>query len=250
MKNTIRGKRSLFLSLFTILIGTSVAVRGDLTGTNAVDMLASLTGTSSANCQQVLTNLTGIDPSTLLDGLSNAEGEELLEVVASLMGLSASTGTHTVGIAEPGFRQMERNLQGRLPDFLWNGQLFPVIYYATADRTLGQVVGVDSKQDSAIWSGHYLAAEAFHYALARQKKVGAHNNGQSTVWNLEMRRVKQRIDAVVAAAHRNINISKNWKAQGTYSPAFDGEAGILFRYSFPEGAPNWLEDQGPDRIQS
>jgi hypothetical protein len=142
---------------------------------------------------------------------------------------------------------MERALQQRLPDFLRYGQLFPVIYYATADKIPGQVVGLDSKQDSAIWSGHYLAAEAFHYALARQKKRSAHNAGQAAVWDMEMRRAKQRIDTLVAGAHRNINISKNWKAQGSYSPAFDGEAGILFRYSFPAGAPNWLEDQGPDR---
>src|SRR5690348_299103 len=44
-----------------------------------------------------------------------------------------------------------------------------------------------------------------------------------------------------------LTFRRNWKAQGTYSPAFDGEAGILFRYSFPQGAPNWLENQGPDR---
>src|SRR6266704_3633069 len=62
-----------------------------------------------------------------------------------------------------------------------------------------------------------------------------------------MTRPRRRVDTLVAGAHRNLNISKNWKALGLFSPAFDGEAGMLFRNSFPEGVPTWQQNQGPNR---
>jgi hypothetical protein len=143
---------------------------------------------------------------------------------------------------------MAETLEEGIPDHLWYGQIFLDIRFATADRIPGQVVDIGPvAADSAIWSGHYLAAEAFRYAVARDKKANAKNYGQSVVWGHEMARAKQRVDLLAAGAHRNINISKNWKAQELYSPAFDGEAGMLFRNSFPAGVPTWQQNQGPNR---
>jgi hypothetical protein len=94
MKVAIWSKRLVVLAISAIAAGGTFGARGDLTGTNAADMLATLTGTTSSSCEGLLTNLTGVDPSTLLDGFSDAEGEEFMEVVADLMGLSPSPGTH------------------------------------------------------------------------------------------------------------------------------------------------------------
>lgn len=139
-------------------------------------------------------------------------------------------------VDRPEFRSMADELEGRVPDHLWYGQIFVDVTYATPEKRAGEVVGLGGGGDSAIWSGHYLAGEAFRYALARAAQA-----------NDERVRAKERVDALVAGAHRNLNISKNWKAKGIYSPVFDAEAGILFRNCFPEGVPDWQQDQGPDR---
>jgi len=215
---------------------------------DSIGALANLTGASTSSCQSLLTDLTGGDPSTLLDGLMPAEAEELLELVAHLAGLTPAPGTNSVGIAKPAFRDMAEALEQGLPDHVWYGQIFLDIGYATSDRIPGQVVDIGPvAADSAIWSGHYLAAEAFRYAIARDKMAKAKNHGQASVWGREMARARQRVDTLEAGAHRNINISKNWKAKGLYSPAFDGQAGMLFRNSFPAGVPTWQQNQGPNR---
>jgi len=126
---------------------------------DSVGALASLTGASTSTCQTLLTNLTGGDPSTLLDGLTPAEAEELIELVAHLAGLTPVPGTNMVGIAEPAFRDMAETLEDGMPDHLWYGQIFVDIRYATTNRTPGEVVDIGPvAADSAIWSGHYLAA--------------------------------------------------------------------------------------------
>jgi hypothetical protein len=226
------------------------AIRAQITTVNAADALAAFTDTDAEACEGLLADLTGGDPATLLEGLSAAQAAELLELIAELAGLSAapSATDSTVGkMAKPEFRKMARDLEERMVDHLWYGQMFLDVAYATPDKIPGQVVGLGGGGDSAIWSGHYLAAEAFRYALARGARDHAKNNAQAVVWNHEMRRAKARIDALVNAAHRNLNISKNWKAKGIYSPALDAEAGILFRNSFPEGVPSWQQNQSPNR---
>lgn len=226
------------------------AIQAALSSTDAAMALASLTGSDATVCSSLLSDLTGADPSTLLEGLAENEAAELLELIADLTGLSApaSAADSTVGkVAKPEFRKMARDLEERLVDHLWYGQIFLDVTYATAEKIPGDVVGLGGGGDSAIWSGHYLAAEALRYALAKRGRVHAKNIGQAAVWNHEMRRAKERIDALAAGAHRNLNISKNWKAKGNYSPAFDGEAGMLFRNSFPEGVPSWQQNQGPIR---
>src|SRR5256885_1054074 len=222
----------LALSIITLVVALPVTKsRAD-----SVGALANLTGASTSTCQSLLTDLTGGDPSTLLDGLTPDEAEELLELVAHLAGLTPIRGTHTVGIAEPAFRDMAEALEDGMPDHLWYGQIFLDIRYADTNRIPGQVVDIGPvAADSAIWSGHYLAAEAFRYGVARDKVAKARNHGQAVVWGHEMARAKQRVDMLVAGAHRNLNISKNWKATGLYSPAFDGQPGMLFRNSFPAG---------------
>jgi len=236
------GLLALTITAFVVALPTTRS-RAD-----SVGALANLTGASTSTCEGVLTDLTGGDSSMLLDGLMAGEAEELLELVAHLAGLTPAPGTNAAGIAKPAFRDMAEALEEGMPDHLWYGQIFLDIRYADTNRIPGQVVDIGPvAADSAIWSGHYLAAEAFRYALARNKVAKAKNHPQASVWGREMARARQRVNLMVAGAHRNLNISKNWKAIGLYSPAFDGEAGMLFRNSFPEGVPTWQQNQGPNR---
>src|SRR4051794_227157 len=162
---------------------------------DSVDALANLTGASTSTCQSLLTNLTGGDPSTLLYGLLPEEAEELLELTAHLAGLTPAPGTQTVGIATPAFREMAEALEAGMPDHLYYGQIFLDVRYATTNRIPGEVVDISPvAADSAIWSGHYLAAEAFRYAIARKKMAKARNHGQASVWGREMARAKARVD--------------------------------------------------------
>lgn len=247
-KSPMKMPGALVLVCCALITCASVA-QAQLAPSNAATALAELTGTDSTQCANLLADLTGMDPATLLEGLSEGEAAELLELVADLAQLPSPTQANASSgpVAKPEFRAMARDLEERMVDHLWYGQMFLDVAYATAERTPGQVVGLGGGGDSAIWSGHYLAAEAFRYALAKHKRGRAKNSGQAELWNREMQRAKERINSLVAAAHRNMNISKNWKAKGVYTPAFDAEAGILFRNSFPEGVPSWQQNQTPNR---
>jgi hypothetical protein len=57
-----------------------------------------------------------------------------------------------------------------------------------------------------------------------------------------MQRAKERLLQVYAGTHRNINLSKSWNGS-----LVNGEPGLPFRRSFPEGAPSWQIDQGTNR---
>src|SRR5689334_9640762 len=156
-----RLRPGLFALVIALLISVLPITRSRA---DSVDALANLTGASTSTCQSVLTDITGGDPSTLLDGLLPAEAEELLELTAHLAGLTPGPGTETVGIATPSFRDMAEALEDGMPDHLYYGQIFLDIRYATTNRTPGEVVDIGPvAADSAIWSGHYLAAEAFRY---------------------------------------------------------------------------------------
>jgi len=236
--------------LATILILWLAPVRAGGTEVDAVQALATLTGAGTDRCSEALADLSGSDPATLLEGLTDGEAVELLELIADLSGLPSPSADGAPGVGKVGrseFRSMAISLENLMLDHLWQGQMFLDVNYATADKVPGQITGIGGGGDSAIWSGHYLAAEAFRYGRARNNRDRSAHGGRAAIWNREMRRAKERIEALVAGAHRNINISKNWKAKGVYSPAFDAEAGMLFRNSFPEGVPSWQQNQGPVR---
>ncbi|MBI3849694.1 MAG: hypothetical protein HY298_05305 [Verrucomicrobia bacterium] len=200
---------------------------------NATESLANLTGGDPAQCEQLLTDLTGSDPATLLEGLTAAEAEELMELVANLTGLGQSTplGSHSVGVAKPKFRKMAGDLEKLMPDHLWYGNLVPLIFYATEERTPGEVVSWFTSH-SQLSSGMYLAAESFRYAVAKHNKNGAKNHGQGVVWDHEVKRAKARIDELLTGTHRAINIAKNWKGA-----TVNGEPGMLFRFTWEENSP-------------
>lgn len=208
----------------------------------------------------------GTTPELLTAGLTEAEAAELIEVGASALGYDApgNTSPLTVGpaaeresrsmglvcrnkrsarcvgpAAEPEFRSMGRDLEAKIRDNLAYGQIFDA-FYASPWRVDGvevkglPVIARGGHGHSTVWTGHYLAAEAFRYAVAKHNRDIAFNHGQAVVWQIEMKRAKERIDAMIVALHRNANISKNWS-----NPAYGipGAPGILMRNTIPVDDP-------------
>src|SRR5439155_9358475 len=153
---------------------------------------------------------------------------EMLELLAEFTGLkitSAPTADGTTGpplLRDPALRHMARTLENLMEQHLFYGQVFGV-FYATTNKLPGTVVALDGAADSTLWSGVYLAAESFRYALARYKKSHVLKRGQVAVWEKEMERAKSRVLQVYAGTHRNINLSKNWNGSNA-----QGEPGVPF----------------------
>lgn len=87
----------------------------------------------------------------------------------------------------------------------------------------GNIVGYTHYGDSAIWTGHYLAAEMFRYALTGEPEALAN------------------AARVLGGIHRQLNIAEGWQAtvQGV---AVKGQAGLLLRYCQPAERPPGLGD--------
>ena len=141
--------------------------------------------------------------------------------------------------------QTALDLEARVLDNLWFGQLYE-INYRDSTRTLGDVANVFSFGDSALWTGTYLAAESFRYALAKKYLSGKKlNNEERTFWEEQKADAKQRVDVMVAKYHILTNISGNWNHDFDLSqqqPGFGGgviagEKGYLQRACNPVNAP-------------
>ena len=144
-------------------------------------------------------------------------GAALIAVLAALLlaptRLPAATEAPAATAA---FVAAGRALEDRIPDHLWWGEVFDAFYRNTEDKAAGgveKVVGRGGHGHATVWTGHYLAAEAYRYAVAK-------HDGDST----ERQKAKERVKAVVGGLHRNANISKNW---GT--ALVPGKPGILMR---------------------
>ncbi|MFA5787226.1 MAG: hypothetical protein WDA71_09665 [Actinomycetota bacterium] len=152
----------------------------------------------------------------------------------------------------------------RMLDHFHYGQVYEQIYN-TAERKTGDILQLVGEQDSALYTGSYLAAQAYRYAIAKSKLAALPGNESShnprrLFWNAQRDDAKDRVDAMVAQYHILINISKNWKT--TFNPKIDttkdptqdafidfgggifqGEAGLLFRSCTPADAP-WALNVG------
>jgi hypothetical protein len=179
-----------------------------------------------------------------------------LACVGSLVTLrSAAPAAAATEVLASDLDQAAAQLEAVMADHLQEGQVYGV-RYGSAARTPGDVVGIDGGGDSAIWTGHYLAAEAFRYAVAKRAGDAA---AQAAA--------KARIDLVAYALHRNSNISASWQPTpcapdqpptgGPHScGGFPGEAGELLRNCRSVGSPfvatgnmifgplDWVEEDG------
>ena len=112
----------------------------------------------------------------------------------------------------------------------------------------GAITSINHFGDSALWTGTYLAAESYRYALASKYLAGKLTKDDRAFWTAQQTDAKPRIDAMVAKFHLLANISKNWTNNNPPTvapPAINlggtvykgGEAGNLFRACLPTDTP-------------
>ncbi len=141
------------------------------------------------------------------------------------------------------------DLEQRIADNIWYGQVLE-IDYRTADRTLGDVASIGAWGDSGLWTGTYLAAESYRYAVARDGLAsGGLDAAGVAFWTAQQSQAKARVDDLVAKYHLNINIARGWttELEPSVDPAtpsvrygggiIEGEEGMLMRSCAPSDAP-------------
>lgn len=145
-------------------------------------------------------------------------------------------------------------LEQRIADNLHFGLALPIAY-DTADRQLGDVRGVDGGWgDAGIWSGNYLAAESFRYAVARKHLTGPGAGQDHDFWQDQQAEAKSRIDSMLAQVDLRTNIATAWASApapsvdpstlppGVHAPGVvQGEPGMLMFSCGPtDAAPGFL----------
>ncbi len=138
-------------------------------------------------------------------------------------------------------------LEAKMADHLWYGLTLP-IDYATAERIPGDVASIGAQWgDAGLWSGTYLAAESYRYALAKAK---AATGKDRDAWAQEQLAAKERIDILLSQMDLRTNIATTWNTSlnpsvgGGTPPAvsyggglIQGEEGMLMYSCAPANAP-------------
>jgi hypothetical protein len=168
---------------------------------------------------------------------------------AGLLAVPAAAGAPTS--ADP-LASEAQNLEDSVPDHLYYGQVFTA-RYATRDHTPGQVVGLDTYSDAGLWSGVYLAGEAYRYAVLKNEAEHGRTGQVRRDARAALPDVLARIHLLLDADTLRIGIAGSWKAADPEAPTgrgygpgtVDAEPGLLFRNCFPAGVPSWQENQDP-----
>jgi hypothetical protein len=152
------------------------------------------------------------------------------------------------------------SLEKKIDDHMVWGQVVEGDF-ASPDRAPGTIVDVGAWGDSGLWTGTYMAAESYRYAIARARTTGQDEQGDNQqegdvqhaadpFWAAQQAEAKARIDTMVAKFHLLTNIARGWKT--TLSPSVDpanptkpsfgggviqGEPGMLMRACAPTDAP-------------
>jgi hypothetical protein len=136
-------------------------------------------------------------------------------------------------------------LEGAITQNTEDGQVFEI----DKDPSTGAITSINHFGDSALWTGTYLAAESYRYALASKYLADHRVAGDARdFWTAQQADAKPRIDAMVAKFHLLSNISKNWtdtNAPTMNPPAINlggtvykgGEPGNLMRACLPTDTP-------------
>ncbi|HTL23311.1 MAG TPA: hypothetical protein VL281_04675, partial [Mycobacteriales bacterium] len=137
------------------------------------------------------------------------------------------------------------HLEDRMANHLHYGLALPV-EYRTAAKLDGDVASLEPAWgDAGIWSGSYLAAESYRYAVARDHRHGAH----ADFWKDQQAQAKARIDDLLAQVDLRTYVARDWHPPvqptvgGGTPPAlgvggvFPGEAGMMMFSCAPVDAP-------------
>lgn len=139
------------------------------------------------------------------------------------------------------------DLETKILDNMWEGQLYEVDY-ATPERVPGNVSSVHHFGDSALWTGAYLAAQSFRYALAtRNLSQPLGGIGKLGFWKKQRAEALARVREMVSKFHILANISASWNHELQPSPqqagfgggVFNGEPGYLMRACIRTTVPEW-----------
>jgi hypothetical protein len=138
-----------------------------------------------------------------------------------------------------------QRLEERMSEHLWYGLALP-IDYRTDERVLGDIAGLGGAWgDAGLWSGAYLAAESYRYAVARDKERGP----RAGFWKEQKAQAKARIDSLLSQVDLRVHIATSWQPPvsptvgGGTPPAvalggvFPGEAGMMMYSCAPDDAP-------------
>jgi len=137
-------------------------------------------------------------------------------------------------------------LEERVADHLWYGSVLP-IDYRTAEKVPGDVASIDPQWgDAGIWSGSYLGAESYRYAVARSHQAG---DARSGFWQQQQRQAKQRVDVLLSQVDLRTFVARAWQepVQPSVAPGVPptaevggvvpGQAGMLMYSCAPADAP-------------
>ncbi|MEX2393781.1 MAG: hypothetical protein WD826_04805 [Actinomycetota bacterium] len=160
------------------------------------------------------------------------------------------------------------DLERKIADNMWDGQVYEVDYAAGLDRTRENITSASHYGDSALWTGTYLAAQSFRYQVAKRTAEDLRSTYQPPAkpkkrhgkkpkpepdpaleailaWETQRDEAKARVTDMVAKFHVLTNISQNWNH--TFEPNIDdpnfgggviaGEPGYLMRACIPTSTP-------------
>ena len=154
-------------------------------------------------------------------------------------------------------RKWMETLEAKIDDHLWWGQLAEITY-GSPKRVPGDVVSGGAWGDSGLWTGTYMAAQAFRYAVAQQKIVAGEGAGY---WEAQRDEALDRLRVMVDKYHLLVNIADGWvhtsepyvdpddkQPIGFGGGVITGEKGMLMRACTPEsGAPGIRIEPGGNR---
>jgi hypothetical protein len=151
------------------------------------------------------------------------------------------------------------DLEAKAADNFWYGLMLEIDYNTPA-RTPGDVASMGAFGDSGLWTGTYLAAESFRYAVAKSH-LNARGHGPS-FWRQQRDQAKARIDTMLAQMDLRTMIAREWSTE--LSPSVDpstlppgatfgggvvqGEPGMLMRSCAPANAPAGRNMQPNKRV--
>lgn len=140
------------------------------------------------------------------------------------------------------------DLERKIADNTWDGQVYEVDYDTLSpERTRADIVSVNHFGDSALWTGTYLAAQSFRYALAQHKLAARPQDPERKLWKDQRDESLARVLDMARKFHILANISQLWNHElnpsleqpGFGGGVFAGEPGYLMRACIPKGVPAW-----------
>ena len=147
-------------------------------------------------------------------------------------------------------------LEARIADHIHYGQVYEQRYNSPA-RITGDIATTEGEDDSALYTGNYLGAEAFRYALAKRKIA---EGVDVPFWVGQRNEALARVDEMTKQFHILTNISAYWKtklnpqlhgdkplANGAIDfggGVFPAQEGLLFRACTPDTAAAFVNQQG------